>query len=71
PRISGRQRNFLPLGKLSGSHAVMVKLNEMGYHVDKAQMKHIFPAFKAIADEQPIVHEADLHKIMKNVSEVA
>ncbi len=49
----------------------MVKLNEMGYHVDKAQMKHIFPAFKAIADEQPIVHEADLHKIMKNVSEVA
>jgi 2-isopropylmalate synthase len=71
PESVGAKGTSLPLGKLSGSHAVMVKLNEMGYHVDKAQMKHIFPAFKAIADEQPIVHEADLHKIMKNVSEVA
>ena len=71
PESVGAKGTSLPLGKLSGSHAVMVKLNEMGYHVDKAQMKHIFPAFKAIADEQPIVHEADLNKIMKNVSEVA
>lgn len=71
PESVGAKGTSLPLGKLSGSHAVMVKLNEMGYHVDKAQMKHIFPAFKAIADEQPIVHEADLHKIMKNVSKVA
>lgn len=71
PESVGAKGTSLPLGKLSGSHAVMVKLNEMGYHVDKAQMKHIFPAFKAITDEQPIVHEADLHKIMKNVSEVA
>lgn len=71
PESVGAKGTSLPLGKLSGSHAVMVKLNEMGYHVDKAQMKHIFPAFKAIAYEQPIVHEADLHKIMKNVSEVA
>lgn len=71
PESVGAKGTSLPLGKLSGSHAVMVKLNEMGYHVDKAQIKHIFPAFKAIADEQPIVHEADLHKIMKNVSEVA
>ncbi len=55
----------LPLGKLSGSHAVMNKLNEMGYHVDRAMMTDIFPMFKAIADETDLVKPAEMVTMMQ------
>ncbi len=40
----------LPLGKLSGSHAVMSKLNSLGYEVTRDDMKSIFPIFKSVAE---------------------
>ncbi|WP_390404367.1 2-isopropylmalate synthase [Lacticaseibacillus jixiensis] len=54
----------LPLGKLSGSHAVMNKLTQMGYHVDRAMMKEIFPIFKDCADQTDLVRDDDMIDIM-------
>lgn len=56
----------LPLGKLSGSHAVMNKLNEMGYQVDRKMMGDIFPMFKAIADETDLVTPDEMIAMMQD-----
>ncbi|WP_300560535.1 2-isopropylmalate synthase [Companilactobacillus sp.] len=70
PEVVGANKTTLPLGKLSGSHAVMQKLNQMGYKVDREDMKRIFPRFKNVADNTAIVSEAQLREIMKKVNEV-
>jgi 2-isopropylmalate synthase len=58
----------LPLGKLSGSHAVMVKLNGMGYtDVDRDAMKEIFPIFKRIADQSKLVSDNALKQMMAGI----
>ncbi|CAH1850271.1 2-isopropylmalate synthase [Convivina praedatoris] len=59
----------LPLGKLSGSHAVMSKLNEMGYEIGKEDMQIIFPHFKAVAEEVDIVDEGQLESMMASIYE--
>ncbi|CAH1850886.1 2-isopropylmalate synthase [Convivina intestini] len=59
----------LPLGKLSGSHAVMSKLNEMGYEIGKEDMHTIFPHFKAMAEEVDIVDENQLESMMASIYE--
>ncbi|WP_125707851.1 2-isopropylmalate synthase [Lacticaseibacillus porcinae] len=56
----------LPLGKLSGSHAVMNKLNEMGYQVNREMMTDIFPMFKAIADETDLVTPDEMIAMMQD-----
>lgn len=69
PESVGANKTTLPLGKLSGSHAVMAKLNTIGYNVDRDDMKTIFPIFKRVADNESIVTEDDLKKIMDKVKE--
>lgn len=71
PEVVGAKATTLPLGKLSGSHAVMKKLNQMGYSVDRNEMKQIFPKFKDVADHTDIVSEAQLREIMRKVIEVS
>lgn len=71
PEVVGAHKTTLPLGKLSGSHAVMMKLQEMGYDVDRAAMKIIFPNFKNIADHTTIVSENDLKNIMTEYEKVS
>ncbi|GAX00809.1 2-isopropylmalate synthase [Secundilactobacillus silagei] len=70
PESVGAAKTTLPLGKLSGSHAVMSKLHKMGYDVDRDDMKIIFPHFKNKADHTDIVSEDDLRVIMNKFSEV-
>jgi len=59
----------LPLGKLSGSHAVMSKLNSLGYDVTRDDMKVIFPIFKSVAEESNLVTNEQLKIIMQVVEE--
>ncbi|WP_125710331.1 2-isopropylmalate synthase [Companilactobacillus zhongbaensis] len=71
PTVVGANKTTLPLGKLSGSHAVMTKLQNMGYQVDKDDMKRIFPRFKHVADHSSIVSEEQLRNIMNQIKEIA
>lgn len=59
----------LPLGKLSGSHAVMSKLNSLGYEVTRDDMKVIFPIFKSVAEESDLITDEQLKVIMQVVEE--
>ncbi|CUW17374.1 2-isopropylmalate synthase [Leuconostoc gelidum subsp. gasicomitatum] len=59
----------LPLGKLSGSHAVMSKLNSLGYDVTRDDMKNIFPIFKSVAEGSNLVTNEQLKIIMQVVEE--
>ena len=70
PEVVGANKTSLPLGKLSGSHAVMMKLQNMGYQVDRNDMKQIFPRFKNVADNTSIVSEEQLKNIMREVNKV-
>lgn len=70
PESVGANKTTLPLGKLSGSHAVMAKLNQMGFDVNRESMKQIFPIFKDKADHTAIVSEDDLREIMKQIKRV-
>lgn len=64
PESVGMGATNLPLGKLSGSHAVKQKIEQLGYDVSNEEMKIIFPIFKNIADQKPIVSTSDLKVIM-------
>ncbi|MDF7626365.1 2-isopropylmalate synthase [Lactobacillaceae bacterium L1_55_11] len=59
----------LPLGKLSGSHAVAVKLSQLGYEVTKQDMAAIFPEFKKIAEQTSIVGDDQLETMMTTITE--
>lgn len=59
----------LPLGKLSGSHAVMSKLNRLGYEVTRDDMKIIFPIFKSVAEASDLITDEQLKVIMQVVEE--
>jgi len=68
PEMGGAMAS-LPLGKLSGSHAVMSKLNSLGYDVTRDDMKNIFPIFKSVAEESNLVTNEQLKIIMQVVEE--
>lgn len=69
PEVVGAKKTSLPLGKLSGSHAVMQKLQQMGYQVDRNDMTEIFPRFKDVAGHTDIVSEEQLSSIMEQMKE--
>lgn len=66
PASVGAPKTTLPLGKLSGSHAVMHKLQQLGYQIDAQQMSAVFAQFKRIAEQVDIVCDADLKTMMAN-----
>ncbi|WP_395319542.1 2-isopropylmalate synthase [Fructilactobacillus frigidiflavus] len=70
PESVGMGTTVLPLGKLSGSHAVMNRIQSLGYQVSKEDMKVIFPLFKNKADQKAIIDNEDLKQIMKTYQEV-
>lgn len=67
PQSVGRSSASLPLGKLSGSHAVINKLKKMGYEVADDQIKDIYQRFQKIADHQKIVSETELVNMMQQI----
>lgn len=67
PQSVGMDATHIVLGKLSGSHAVMQELQNIGFDVSKEEMKKIFPVFKSVADHKAIIDDNDLKIIMKRV----
>ncbi|KAK3444034.1 hypothetical protein EUGRSUZ_A00248 [Eucalyptus grandis] len=48
------------LGKLSGRHALKMKLVELGYDIDGEQLDNIFWQFKAVAEQKKRVTDAEI-----------
>ncbi|MBK8025879.1 MAG: 2-isopropylmalate synthase [Chloroflexi bacterium] len=64
PDSVGWTQSRLVLGKHSGRHALKVRLQELGFDLDKDALNHIFTRFKSLADAKKNVTDADLEALM-------
>src|SRR4051812_13772790 len=60
PEEVGVPKTDLVLGKHSGRHALRDRVDELGYHLNEAQMEVLFEDFKALADKKKEVYDEDL-----------
>lgn len=60
PQLVGVKNNALPLGKLSGRHAFVTKLGELGYQLSEEALKAAFKRFKDLADKKKQITDQDL-----------
>lgn len=60
----GLNQSRLVLGKHSGRHALRVRLEEMGYHLEAEELKEIFARFKELADKKKTVTDADIEALV-------
>ncbi|XP_076936781.1 2-isopropylmalate synthase A-like [Bidens hawaiensis] len=56
----------LTLGKLSGSHALKVKLFELGYDYDGKELNDLFSRFKSLAETKKVITDDDLIALVSN-----
>ena len=59
-----QHRQGLVLGKHSGRHALRTRLDELGYHMEPAELNEIFNSFKDLADKKKTVTDADLEALV-------
>lgn len=64
PESVGWSQSRLVLGKHSGRHALRVRLEELGYQLEKDALNQVFERFKALADAKKNVTDADLEALM-------
>jgi 2-isopropylmalate synthase len=64
PETVGLTQSRLTLGKLSGRHALKVRLKELGYDVDGEELQKVFARFKVLADSKKVVTDADLEALV-------
>jgi 2-isopropylmalate synthase len=60
----GRSANKLVLGKHSGRHAFKIRLKDLGFEVDGADLDKAFRRFKDLADKKKEVYDEDLLAIV-------
>lgn len=64
PESIGLTENKMILGKHSGKHALLDKLQSMGYTVSPEELATIFEQFKLLADRQKNVDDLDLEALV-------
>jgi 2-isopropylmalate synthase len=65
PEDIGRAANKLVLGKHSGRHAFKIRLHDLGFDLDGAELDKAFRRFKDLADKKKEVYDEDLLAIVK------
>jgi 2-isopropylmalate synthase len=66
PESIGIPGSAIVLGKLSGRHGLLARLNEMGYQPSDSDLNRIYTAFKELADKKREVMDKDLEALMNN-----
>ena len=64
PELVGFASNNLVLGKLSGRHAFIKRLEELGFVIEDDQVNDLFAAFKDLADRKKEMTDDDLVAIV-------
>ena len=64
PELVGVKQTSLVMGKHSGRHAFVHKLEEMGYHLQKNQLEDAFVRFKALADRKKHIYDEDIEALV-------
>jgi 2-isopropylmalate synthase len=63
PEDVGLTQSRLVLGKHSGKHALQVRLKELGFELDRDELREAFGRFKMLADRKKVVTDADLQAL--------
>jgi 2-isopropylmalate synthase len=64
PDAVGIGMSHLVLGKHSGKHALIKRLESLGYRLDEKDIKKVFKRFKEIADKKKEIFDADIEAIV-------
>jgi len=64
PEMVGLYQSRLVLGKHSGRHALRVRLEELGYELEKDELDQTFERFKELADKKKTITDADLEALV-------
>src|SRR6187431_680962 len=64
PESVGVKQTSLVMGKHSGRHAFVHKLEELGYHLAQNQLEDAFVRFKALADRKKHVYDEDIEALV-------
>jgi 2-isopropylmalate synthase len=64
PESVGVKQSSLVMGKHSGRHAFVHKLEELGYHLAGNQVEDAFIRFKALADRKKHVYDEDIEALV-------
>jgi 2-isopropylmalate synthase len=64
PESVGVKQTSLVMGKHSGRHAFVHKLEEMGYRLSGNQLEDAFVRFKALADKKKHIYDEDLEALV-------
>jgi 2-isopropylmalate synthase len=64
PESVGVKQTSLVMGKHSGRHAFIHKLEELGYHLAGNQLEDAFIRFKALADRKKHVYDEDIEALV-------
>jgi len=64
PESIGLLKNRMVLGKLSGKHAFIDRLKELGYSLSSDEIVKVFEKFKSLADKKKIVEDCDIEALI-------
>jgi 2-isopropylmalate synthase len=64
PESVGVKQTSLVMGKHSGRHAFVHKLEDLGYHLAGNQLEDAFIRFKALADRKKLVYDEDIEALV-------
>jgi 2-isopropylmalate synthase len=64
PESVGVKQTSLVMGKHSGRHAFVHKLEEMGYHLASNQLEDAFVRFKTLADRKKHIYDEDIEALV-------
>ena len=64
PESVGVPNTKIVLGRHSGRHGLGVRLKELGYHLSKEKMEHVYEKFLVLADKKKEVFDDDLRVLM-------
>src|SRR5438552_12906438 len=64
PASVGVKQTSLMMGKHSGRHAFIHKLEELGYHLAGNQLEDAFVRLKALADRKKHVYDEDIEALV-------
>lgn len=65
PQAIGIKASSLPLGKLSGRHALREKLKHLGYTLADDDLNRVFVRFKDLADRKKHIFDEDLESLVE------
>jgi 2-isopropylmalate synthase len=64
PESVGGGKTSLVMGKHSGRHAFIAKLEELGYKLSQNALEDAFFRFKALADRKKLVYDEDIEALV-------